>query len=334
MSPPRFALIGPPQAAGAWLLASLRRHGTFEAICHADAEREAAKWQARWTFSDSETMLREAEPAGVVITEPFRDRHRLVRQCLSAGACVLLTGAPCTAAQARRLALLARVSGRCVLAAPPTRYAPAVMMARRIMDSGKLASPISIVLHSTRRGAPRTDETDDGPVPIDQIFEAVDLIQLMLGPIGHVTALAHDEGVMIVAAETASRVPVSMVLHASGPAEAIGVEMEIRSADGACLRIDRGFHLTCGNGSRIDAVHRPSLSANDPAVELGYDGLLAEFSRLLRPRLGLGLIGQVGTVLSTVEAISTSAAKGRMVKVRPMHAGEPAAELPAGTAGA
>ncbi|RIK68902.1 MAG: hypothetical protein DCC65_01880 [Planctomycetota bacterium] len=316
MSLPKLAFVGPPHAATSWLISSLRRHGTFEALCDADAEREAARLQVRWTFNDLADMLRESEPAGVVLARPPRDRVRLIKQCLTGGASVLVTGAPCSASAAGRLSLFARLSGRCVLAAPAIRYSPAVMLARRLLDSGKLGAPISLSLRSTRRGLPRADFDDHGPVPADQVFEAVDVASHLIGPIRQVAAVPHADGVVVVAAESAAGVPVSLVLHASGPAESIGLELEIRSADGASLRIDRNCELACGNGSRVDAVHRPNLAASDPAVELGYDGLIGEFLRLLRPGTAAGLVGPVAPSAAATEAILASAARGRPVCVR------------------
>lgn len=316
MSPPKLAFVGPSHSAAPWLITALRRQGTFEALCDVDAEREAARLQVRWTFSDLATMLREAEPIGVVLSQPMRDRPRLIKQCLSAGASVLLTGAPCSAGAAGRLSLFARLSGRCVLAAPAVRFSPVVMLARRLLDSGKLAAPISMTLHATRRGSPRGDFDDHGPVPADQIFEAVDVVHHLLGSLKQVSTVPHADGVVVVAAETTGGVPVSLVLHASGPAEAIGVELEIRSSDGACLRIDRTCELTCGNGSRVDAVHRPTLAASDPIIELGYEALIGEFIRLLRPGSAAGLVGPVHQTMAATEAILASAARGRPVRVR------------------
>lgn len=327
LSPPRLAFIGPSHAISPWLFQGLRRHGTLEAVCDNNTACDASRIQARWTFTDAATLLSEAEPSGVVLACPHGARHRLIKQCLSAGASVLLTGVPCSAAVASRLALFSKLSGRFVMAAPPIQYSPAALLARRLLDSGKFGTPISLTLRSTRRGTPRDDFDDHGPVPTDQVFEAVSLVQLLLGPLRQVMAVSQDEGVLMAAGITNEGVPVSLALHASGPAEMLGVDVEMRSADGSVLLWDRDGGLSCSNGSRVDACHRPSLASSDPAVELGFDGLVGEFVRFLRPGGG-GLVGPMLHVLASTEAVLASVARGRPVVPRLPQPGQKAAEVP------
>lgn len=321
MSSTRLAFVGPARDASPWLLRSLARIGRFEAICGDDAEQDAAKYHARWAFGDLAALLREAEPDGVVLQQPLRDRAPLIKQCLAAGVGVLVTGAPGSAAACKRLASFSRLSGRFVLAAPAIRFAPALLLARRLVESGRLGAPISLTLQSTRRGSPRTGAEDHGAVPSDQVFEAVDLVHQLIGPVLQVFSMAHADGALVASGMTAPGVPVSMVFHASGTAEAVGVELEIRAADGSRLRIDRNLQLLCGNGSRLDAAHRVSLPTADPALELGYEGLVGEFRRHLGAgRHGPGLVGSIGAVVSATEAILASAARGRAVVPKPVRA--------------
>lgn len=311
MSLPRLAFIGPTHTVSPWLLQAVRRHGTLEALCDAHSERDAARFQARWTFTDVDALLREAEPDGVVLGAAQGARHRLIKQCLASGANVLLTSAPCSSGMANRLAILAKLSGRVVQASPAIIHCPAALLARRLLDSGRFGRTISLSLRSTRRGSPRDDFDDHGPVPVDQVFEAVSLIQFLLGPLRLVTAMAHGEGVLMAAGMSVENVPVSISLHASGPAEALGVDVEMRSQDGSILTMDRAGGLICRNGSRVDVCHQPSLAASDPVVELGFDALVSEFVRRSRPGGASGLAGPVLPVLAGAEAILASAAKGR-----------------------
>jgi len=335
MAPVKFAFLGAKRDVSPWLLQSLSRVGTFEAICDEDAERYVAKLHVRWAFSDLSAMLREAEPDGVVLSRPLGDRARLIKQCLAAGAGVLVTGAPGSATACKRLASFSKLSGRFVLAAPAIRFSPAILLARRLVESGKLGSPISMAIHSTRRGSPRTSVDDHGAVPSDQVFEAVDLIHHLIGPLQQVFACVHGDGALIASAITVPGVPVSLVFHASGQAEAVGLELEIRATDGTRLCVDRNQQLLCVTGSRVNAAHRVAMAMADPAVELGYDGLMAEFRRHVEAgRTGLGLVGAVTAITSATEAVFASAERRRPVvpkQVRAAPGKQTAASI--GTAG-
>jgi predicted dehydrogenase len=314
---PRFAFVGSPRAASPWLLQALGRVGTLEAICDGEAERDVARYQARWAFSDLGALLKEAEPDGIVLEQPAAERAGVIKQCLASGVGVLLTGLPGSSPACKRLSSIASLAGRVLLAAPAIRFAPAVAVARRLLDSGKFGVPVSLAIQSSRRGAARAGPKDDGPVPVDQIFEAVDLVQHLLGPIQQVYAMAHAEGVLAANGATDGGVIVSFMFHASGAAETAGVRLELRAADGTVLRIDQDCRLACGNGSRVDAAHCISLATVDPAVELGYEGLAAEFRRHLEGGRGSpGMVGPVGAVVAASEAILASAARGRLMMPR------------------
>ncbi len=329
----KLAFVGSARDVSPWLLQSLGRVGTLEAICNEDAERDAARFHARWAFSDLATLLRETEPAGVVLHQPLELRARLIKQCLAAGAAVLVPGAPGSAGSCKRLGSLCKLSGRFVLAAPAVRFSPAVLLARRLVESGKLGPPISMTVHSTRRGATRTGSQDRGAVPSDQVFEAIDLIHHLIGPVQRVFAVAHDDGALVASLTAEQGVPVGLVFHGSGPAEAVGVEMEIRAADGTRLHMDRNQQLVCGNGSRVDVAHQVALPMADPAVELGYEGLLAEFRRCIQSgRAGLGLVGQVPATVAATEGLFASVARGRVVALKQVSTGLEAAS--AGSIGA
>jgi predicted dehydrogenase len=310
-------LVGSPRTASPWLLQALSRIGTLEAICHEHAEQDAGRYQARWAFTDTQSMLAEAAPDGIIVEQPLAERLATIKHCLAAGVGVLVNGAPSTAAACKRLGTMAALAGRILLAAPAIRFAPVVAVARRLLDSGRFGTPISVTLHSSRRGAARTGPKDDGPVPLDQVFEAVDLLHHLLGPIQSVFAVAHREGSLAATGETGAGVLVSLLFHASGPAHLAGVRMELRAADGAVLLIDQNCHLVCGNGSRVDAAHGVSLAIVDPVLELGFEGLLAEFRRYLEDgRQSPGLVGPVPAVLAATEAVLGSAEKKRPVVPR------------------
>ncbi len=310
----RLAFCGPTRDVSPWLLRSLSRVGTFEAVCGDNADHAASSFHARWAFSDLAGMLQEAEPEGIILHQPPADRARLIKQCLAAGCGVLVTGAPGSAAACKRLASFSKLSGRVVLAAPPMRYAPAVVLARRLISAGRLSSVISMSLHSTWRGSASLGVGDNGAVSADQVFEAVDMVQQLIGPVQRVFAAAHDDGALVASLMTSAGTPVSVVLHSRGATDAIGLEMDIRGADGTRLRLDRDFRLRCGNGSRVDAAHEAGLPTVDPGLEMGFEGLVAEFRRRLQSGRGCpGLVGPVDSVVSATEAVLASAARGRIM---------------------
>ncbi|MCG8403803.1 MAG: hypothetical protein MI923_01265 [Phycisphaerales bacterium] len=312
--PPRLAFAGSPRSVSPWLLHAISRIGIFEAICGEDAEREITRFQARWAFeSDLSAMLKEAEPDGVILACAPSERSRLIKECLTAGAGVLAIGAPGTMAACKRLAVFAKLAGRFVLSAPAIRFSPSLLMARRLIDSGKLGMPVSVSLNSTRRSS-TPDSADSGPMSFDQIFEAVDLVHHLTGSIQRGFAMTHPDGAMVVSASAGNQVPVSMVFHANGASDAVGIELEIRASDGTRLRIGRDGGLICANGPQVSASRQVTLAEVEPLQELGYEGLTAEFRRHLEAgRSSLGLIGPVMEVTAGTEAILASAAKGRAV---------------------
>lgn len=312
MPPPKFAFVGAPASISPWLLRAMAQAGVLEAICDQDAEQQIGRWHARWAFAEVGEMLREAEPDGVVLSVPLAGRTRLIKQCLTAGAGVLVAGAPGAASVCGRLALFAKLAGRFVMAAPAIRFSPSVLLARRLLDSGKFGPPISMVLHSTHRASTSQAPPHAGPISTDQVFEAADLVHHLIGPIGRVFSSAHADGAMTASAVSKDGVTLAMVFHANGMAEAVGIDLEIRAADGTRLSIDRNGSLDCVNGSRVGACHHVALGSAEPAVELGFDGLVAEFRRHLETRrCGSGLVGAAGPVTASAEAILGSAAKGR-----------------------
>ncbi len=312
----RLALIGSPRKASPWLIQALGRAGTLEAVCDKEAEQHLGKTSARWAFAEVALLLKEAEPDGVVIARQPEERLSLIKECLSKGAHVLVPGAPAASKSCGRLVTLAKLAGRVVLAAPAIRYAPAVLLAKRLLDSGMFGEPISISLSSTRRGSAR-EPGEAGPVPTDQLFEAVDLLHQLLGPMQRVYAVGHADGAMMACGTAASGVAVSATFHANGAAEAVGLEFEMRSSDGARLIVDRDCRLRCSNGPRLDAVHGVGLAAVDPVLELGYEGLVADFCRVMGTgRSGLNVVNAPAEAVATVEAILASAARGRPMPVR------------------
>jgi hypothetical protein len=262
-------------------------------------------------------LLKEAEPAGVVLLHPWPSEPA-VKECLSAGASVLVLGAPGRSSACKRLGLFAKLSGRSILAAPPFRFAPSLLLAKRLLDSGKVGAPISMTLRSTYRGAPRQGPDDDGPIPADQVYEAADLVYHLLGPLRQVAPRPMTTE-SSPPSEHRSPPRWFLVFHASGPAETVGIEVEVR-ADGTS-RISTATDDSSANGSRTDA---PSLDTRfrDPAVELGYEGLASQSRLVTSGRNGAGLVGPVGNVAPSANQYSC-AAKGRPISVRAGGEGPP-----------
>ena len=327
MNPPRIAYVGPPDAVAAWLFRAIAQVAVFEAICAPDAEAAARKHQARWAFADLDALLREAQPEGIILAEDPARRPALIKQCLSGGIGVLVPGAPGPSAACKRIGTFAKLCGRVVLAAPAARYSPGILLARRLIDSGRVGVPVLATLQVTRRGLARQGPADRGCVPLDLAYEAVDLVHLLFGPVEQVFATAHDDDAAVATLRTAAGLPIAVVLHGSGPTDAVGVQLEVRGRDGTRLTLDTDGRLLCGNGSRMHAAHRPTLATADPAVELGHVGLIDDFVRYLRAgRGGPGLVGSVAPVVACAEALLASAAKGRLIAPRqhPDRDGRPA----------
>jgi len=324
MPPPRLAFIGDPTAVSPWLLHSVGRICVLDSICHDEAERAIGRFHARWAFDDPTEMLKETEPDGVVLACPVADRTRLSKQCLTAGASVLVPGLPGKAVACRRLGLFAKLAGRFVLAAPTLRFSPGVLMAKRLIESGKFGGTIAMTLDSARRGGAGAFSPDERPIAADQVFEAVDLVQHLVGPAGRAYAVSHEEGALAVTTLAGEGVPVSMAFLARGGVDRVGLELELDAADGSRLRIDRAGGLFCGNGSKVSAYHQVAAAVGEPAIELGSDGLVAEFRRRLEEsRPSGGLIGPVPAVSAATEAIFASAERGRAVEPKLPRAPKP-----------
>ncbi|MEK6644382.1 MAG: hypothetical protein AABZ08_10775 [Planctomycetota bacterium] len=299
MSPTRLAFIGAAKDTSPWLFQAITRTARFEALCGNDADLDAARIHARWPFTDLTKMLDEAEPDGVIITGPVARRAALAKQCLSAGVGVLVVGYPGSSRDLTRIQTLAQLASRPALVASPSRYSPTVLLARRLIESGKLGRPISMQIASTWRRS----SNDSALIHADQVFEAVDLVRLLLGPLARIHGVMHGDGVMLAVGVTSDHVPVSLAFHSGGPVESLGIDWEVRAADGTHLRVTRDCRLTCGNGSRTDAAHTPSLTASDPVIELGYDALLKSFIHYLTSDHCTGLIGTGDDTVLATEAL-------------------------------
>lgn len=325
MNPPRIAFVGHPDRVSPWLLRAIEQAATFEAICCPGTEESARRYRARWSFDKLEEMLRESEPDGVVLAVGPAKRPAMIKECLSAGVSVLTPEAPGPASACTRLGSLAKLSGRTVLAASPARYAPAILLARRLIDSGRISIPMLASLHITRRGHAREDESDRGCIPSSLAFEAMDLIHHLFDGVDSVSCLAQEDAAVGVV-RAAGGVAISLLLHANGAADAEGMHLEIRGRDGSRIAIDADGRLLCGNNSRMHAAHRPTRLAADPIVEFGYAGLIDDFCRYLRlARSTPGMPGAVPAVVASAEALLGSALKGRTIaptgKSRPGRAG-------------
>lgn len=325
MNSPRIAYVGHPDRVSPWLLRAIEQAATFEAICCPGAEDAARKFRARWSFDDLDAMFRETEPDGVVLAVGPADRPAIVKQCLSAGVSVLTPEAPGPSSACTRLATMAKLSGRAVLAASPARYSPAILLARRLIDSGRISMPVLAALHITRRGHAREDETDTGCIPSSLAFEAMDLVHHLFDGVDSVSCMPQEDAAVGMV-RTAGGVAISLVLHANGAADAEGMHLEIRGRDGSRIVVDADGRLLCGNNSRMHAAHRPTRLAADPCVEFGYAGLVDDFCRYLRlSRATPGMPGGVAAAVASAEALLASAGKGKPVsptgRAKPRKAG-------------
>jgi len=311
VTPPRIAYVGRPDRVSPWLLRAIEQTATFEAICSPEAGEAARRYHARWSFDDLDAMLGETQPDGVILAIGPANRPAIIKQCLSAGIAVLVPDAPGPSAACVRLANIARLSGRTLLAASPLRFAPAVLLARRLIDSGRISEPLLATLHLTRRGQAREDETDRGCIPHGLAFEAMDVIHHLFDGVEAVSCMPQEDAAVAVV-RAAGGVAISLMLQSNGAADAEGMTLEVRGRDGSRITIDADGRLLCGNGSRMHAAHRPTRLAADPCVEFGFTGMVEEFCRCLRlARSSSGMPGPAAAVTASAEALLASAAKGR-----------------------
>ena len=142
----RIAVVG----AGWWStythIPGLQANPSAElvAICDADAARLAAAASAYGvarSYTSCAEMLERERPDGVVIATPHATHFALARQCLQAGAHVMLEK-PMTlrAADARALTELARQRGRELSIGYTHTYSPHAIRARELMRSGELGA--------------------------------------------------------------------------------------------------------------------------------------------------------------------------------------------------
>jgi len=333
MNPPRIAFVGRPDLASPLLLRAIEQTATFEALCCPDAEEAARRYHARWSFDDLDAMLRETQPDGIVLSVGPARRPALIKTCLSAGISVLVPDAPGPANGCTRLSSIAKLCGRTILAASPARFAPAILLARRLIDSGRISQPLLGSIHITRRGQAREDETDRGCIPLGLAFEAMDLIHHLFDGVDSISCMPQEDAA-VATVRTAGDVAISLLLQANGAADAEGTTLEVRGRDGTRITIDTDGRLICGNGSRLHATHRPTRIAADPCVEFGYIGMLEEFGRCLKTaRSPHGMPGPAAAVTASAEALLASAVKGRAVspggkvRTKPARSGKKAAPV-------
>ncbi len=329
MTNTRLAFIGDPSAASPWLLQAVARAGVFEALCHTDASATVSV-PVRWIFSDVAELLREAEPDGVILSVPFPQRATIARQCLASRAAVLLLGPPGPLTAARRLGVLAKLTSRFVLAAPPSRFSPAILLARRLLESGRMPPPIAAKIVAHAPGFVRGDPPNDGPVDMDTVFETMDLLHSLLGPVHRVFALGHEDGALsaTLSAGSPPRI-VSLLATANTPSEQVGIEFDLRAADGSHCTLTRSCELDCSTSGRQAARHAVNVTTSDPVVELGYAGLLREFVASIELARGdQGLIGPALSVIAASELVLASARQQRPLRSRPARNGRGGTQRP------
>ena len=255
---------------------------SFVAICDDDAQRAdraAATYHARWPFHGFRTLLTEAQPQAVVLAAPLAQRADLVRRCLAQGVCTLVIGLPV----APRPRWPVR-SGAFVWAASPLRFSPVGVLARRLIDSGKVSAWLGGSLSAAWPRNARQRAVQEWPVSPDHVFEAVDWIEHLCGPTRELFARAHPDGAVVATLVSNADVPVAVALHEHGSPDHAGMALELRGTDAERLCIAPDLRLTCAHGARIVAGYAPPWPSSDPSQELGYAGLLREFLRRVNER--------------------------------------------------
>jgi predicted dehydrogenase len=320
----RLALAGDIRTVPPALLHSIAAENIrFEALCDPDgprAETAARTCGARWPFTDLEQMLREAEPDAVILAAPITERPRCTKLCLRHHCAVLILGAPgTTVAECRALVRASRQANRQVMIGLPQRFSPAVLRARRILESARLGPVVAVDLTVTWPREAGSDDQTGLPLSFNLMFEAADRLRgcgieparicAVERPYGHVAALiVGTDGVLA-----------SLALHQAGTPCAAGSHLELRSEDGGLMILEDDVNLDCTAGSQLVARHRPRFGAgDDPRIECGYAGMIAAFTTAVRERQGVpyGLPSATGSV-AMAEAIFRAGRTGRPISLKP-----------------
>lgn len=129
-------------------------HADLVALCDARAERVAAAAAASGvarTYTDHRQLLDTEHPDAVIVATTHATHFPVARDCLEAGAHVLIEK-PMTlyAADAKALLTLAERSGRTLIVGYPWNYTPLARHLRAVIASGQLGPPqhISCVFNS------------------------------------------------------------------------------------------------------------------------------------------------------------------------------------------
>ena len=307
----RIVFVGPTDQASPWLLRALARcEAQFAALCESDAdraERAAAEHHARWPHHDLAAMLAETRPRAVVVAAPPAERAAVIRACLAGGASVLVVGAPPPQPAGRRAP-----RGRGIVwGAAPLRFAPAVELMLRLIESGKMAPLLSISLSETRCRTARLPEEAAWPLGRDPLFDLVDLLRAVAGPFREVFARGHPDGALHAVLVTRDDVPISLEARAHGRPDAESLRMELRGGEGSLLTLDGDMRLRCDVSGRTVASHAPGFARSDPTIEHGWLGWINEFLRRVRDPRGAAADDwqeSVRTVEVLLAALSRAAA--------------------------
>lgn len=319
----RLALAGDTKGVPPPLLHSIAAENVrFEAICDADglvAETAARTYGARWPFDDLEQMLGEAEPDAVIIAAPAEIRPDWTKTCLKHRTAVLVLGAPGTNhAECRSVAKLARRVNRQVMIGLPQRFSPAAVRARRLLESGKIGRVASVDVTMTWPRDPGRHDPSDLPLPFDLAFDAADRLRWCNVEPERIWAVARPYGHVAAMVLASDGVVATLGLHYAGTPKSAGSHIEVRSEDGGVLLISDDVNMTCTVGSQLVHQHTPRLGAgDDPRIECGHAGMVAEFVAALRDQQGVpfGLPSATRSVLLAA-AVFQAARSGRPVKYR------------------
>ena len=163
-----------------------------------DAGRQLAESGGIAWFAETEAMLDQAHPRGVIIATPNATHAQLAIRCLERGAAVLVEKPIAdTVADAERICRAAGAAGLPAMVGHQRRHNPIMRRARALIDGGALGRPVCLTALSTwLKPADYFDtrwrrEKGGGPILINLIHD-IDQLRFLFGDIASVQAITSS----------------------------------------------------------------------------------------------------------------------------------------------
>jgi len=144
-----------------------------------EAARSVAKERNCKSYSDYRKMLSEEKPDLVIIATPTSSHAEIALACIEAGSNVMVEK-PIAAEieDAEKMVARAKEKGKILMVGHVERFNPAVIALKRIVDSGEIGEPLSII---SRRVGVYPPRIKDASVVVDLAVHDIDLMNYFFG---------------------------------------------------------------------------------------------------------------------------------------------------------